>query len=178
MTKIAVIYGSSRPSNKGEVVAKWFVGEVEPAEGVEFEMIDLAELNLPMVAEPIPPIAGKYSLDSTKEWSEKIKKYDAYIFVVAEYNLGYTPILKNAIDTLFHEWSNKPAALISYGSFPTSTAAEQLKTVLQPFKMKVSDKTLHVTPIGESISDEGELDSDNVVGDSPQEIVDSLVTSQ
>ena len=174
MTKIAVIYGSSRPSKAGEAVANWFVGQVEPADGVEVEMIDLAELNLPMIKDEMPPIAGQYNEQSTKDWSAQASKYDAYVFVVAEYNLGYTPILKNAIDTLFAEWNEKSAALISYGSFPQSSAAEQLKTVLKPFKMKVSEKTLHVSPIHEAVGDDGKLDDDKVAGDSPQDILDSI----
>lgn len=176
MTNIAVIYGSSRPSKMGEAVANWFVGEIEPAQGSEIEMIDLAELNLPMINEPMPPITGEYMFDASKQWSKRIQSFDGFVFVVAEYNLGYTPILKNAIDTLFHEWGKKPAALISYGSYPASTAAEQLKTVLKPFEMKVSDKTLHVSPISEAVSDDGALDATKVAGDSPQDIFDSIVS--
>lgn len=175
MTKIAVIYGSSRPSSAGEVVANYFANTVELPAGVELDLIDLAEVNLPMIADPIPPIANQYELESTKAWSKQITQYDGYVFVVAEYNLGYTPILKNAIDTLFHEWNKKAAALISYGSYPTSNAAEQLKQVLRPFKMKVVDPSLHVSPISEAVSDEGKLDPKKVSGDSPQAIIKALV---
>lgn len=174
MTKIAVIYGSSRPSDIGKQVAEWFVGQADTNRDEEYKMIDLATLNLPLLAEPVPPIAGQYAFDSSKEWSKTISDVDAVIFVVAEYNLGYTAILKNAIDTLFHEWKEKPAAVISYGAFPKSSAAAQLRLVLDVFKMKVTNKTLHISPISEAISDTGELDVAHVGGDSPKEILDAI----
>lgn len=160
MSKIAIIYGSSRPSNKGAVIAKWINNELDN----KADLIDLKEVNLPFIDEPVPPIAGEYEHDHTKKWSEEIKQYDGYIFVAAEYNLGYTPILKNAIDTLFHEWNKKSAAIVSYGSYPESTAAKQLRTVLTPFKMNVVEENVHITPVSEAVIDD-QLDESAVKGD-------------
>ncbi len=174
MTKLAVIYGSSRPSKAGETVAKWFMDKVDAGDAT-VDMIDLAELDLPMHAEPMPPMMGEYSMESSKAWSEKVKGYDGFLFVAAEYNLGYTPILKNAIDSLYHEWTGKKAAIISYGAYPTSTSAEQLRVVLSAPKMDITEPTLHVTPIHEAVGEDGKLDESKVSGDSPQEIFDSLL---
>ena len=177
MKKIAVIYGSSRPSKVGKQVADWFVNEAEPNKDFEFIMIDLAELNLPILSEPIPPIAAQYSQQSTIDWGKTIADMDAVIFVVAEYNLGYTAILKNAIDTLFHEWNEKPGAVISYGAFPESSAAAQLRTVLGVFKMKLAEKTLHVKQISDAISEDGTIDDSHVTGDLPQDIIGAVTNA-
>ncbi len=175
MSKVAVIYGSSRPSSKvGEKVANWFVDQVDTPDGVEFDMIDLAAVNLPLFSEAKSPMMGEYADDTTIEWSEQIKQYDGFVFVVAEYNLGYTPILKNAIDTLYAEWGEKAAAYISYGSYPKSTAVEQLKVVTSAFKMKSGEKTFHVNPSYAAFDEDGALDESKVVGDSAQEIADEL----
>ncbi len=174
MSKIAIIYGSSRPSKVGENVANWFKQKVTLLEGVELEMVDLGKLNLPMVPEKMPPIMGQYELDSTKQWAEKVASFDGVIFVAAEYNLGYTPILKNAIDTLFNEWKNKSTAIISYGGYPKSSSAEQLKTVLKPFEMKLAEQSLHVSEIHKAFDENGVLDETHVVGASPQEIIDQV----
>jgi NAD(P)H-dependent FMN reductase len=172
MSKIAIIYGSSRPSKVGKTVAEWFASQVETGTN-NLDMIDLAEVNLPMLAEPMPPMMGQYSLESTKQWAKRIENYDGFIFVVAEYNHGYTPILKNAIDHLYAEWGGKNAAIISYGAGPTSHAGAQLKQVLEHIKLKLSDKTFHVSPSHEAISQTG-LDSTKVAGDSAQSIFDSI----
>ena len=175
MSKIAVVYGSSRPSKAGEAVAKYFVDGVELPSGVELDLVDLAEVDLPLLAEPMPPITGQYEMESTKKWSDTVSGYNGFVFVVAEYNLGYTPILKNAIDTLFKEWNKKSAAIISYGAFPVSKAAEQFRQVLSPFEMKLADASLHISPIHEVVSEDGIINEGAASGDSPQEVLDSLL---
>lgn len=178
MKKIAIIYGSSRPSsNAGENTANWFLESLNIPEDVAVSKINLGDENLPLISEEKPPIANSYELEPTINWGNKIGQFDGFIFVVAEYNLGYTPILKNAIDTIFKEWNEKSAALISYGSYPTSTAAEQLKTVLSPFKMKISSKTLHISPIRDAFNENRKLDESKVKGDSPQEILNDVLSS-
>lgn len=173
MIKIGIIYGSSRPSTVGASVAKWFVEQAQVPAGVELEMVDLKAVNLPLLAEAMPPMMGQYSEQSTKDWAERIKGFDGFIFVVAEYNNGYTPILKNAIDTLFAEWNDKPAAMISYGAYPISTAKEQLAVVLKHVKLEVLEPTFHISPSHEAIQD-GSVDADKVAGDSPSDILEAI----
>lgn len=174
--KIGIIYGSSRPSTVGNSVAKWVESNGEFGDH-HIELIDLSDANLPLVPEAMSPMMNKgqqYETSEIQEWSSKVKELDAFIFVVAEYNMGYTPLLKNAIDVLFHEWVNKPVAYVSYGSYPTSTAVEQLRTVMIPFKSDQVDATVHIAPAYEAVAADGSVDDSKVVG-SLQSVIDELI---
>jgi NAD(P)H-dependent FMN reductase len=96
----------------------------------EFELIDVKDLNLPLLDEPVPPSLGQYSKEHTRNWSAKIASFDAFIFVTAEYNHSIPAALKNAIDYLYLEWNNKAAGFVSYGSAGGSRAVEQLRQVM------------------------------------------------
>ena len=109
--KIGIVVSSSRPTRIGHQVAQW-VRSLAP-EGVEADIIDLAEVDLPFLAEPEQPATGNYSMPSTVAWSERVRSYDALILTVPEYNAGYPAVLKNAIDTLHAEWNGVPIGVIA-----------------------------------------------------------------
>lgn len=175
MGKIAVLYGSSRPSNVGETVAKWFTEKVDIGEHT-FELIDIASLNLPIVPEEISPMYTQdraYVTPEIKAWSDRVIGYDAFVFVVAEYNLGYTPLLKNAVDVLYHEWVEKPMAFVSYGAYDVSTAVSQLRTVTEAFRAKLPEANVHVAQAYEAVTPEG-VNEEKVDGDA-QAVADQLI---
>lgn len=130
MQKILVITGSTRPNRKSEQVAKWFIKTAaNRKDDFEFELIDLAELNLPMFDEPLPPMFGNYKNDHTKKWAEIVGAADGYVIIAPEYNHGYPAVLKNAIDFLYAEWNRKPVGFVSYGVAGGVRSVEQLKQV-------------------------------------------------
>ena len=133
--KIQIILGSTRPNRKGESVAKWAHSELSKRDDIEFELVDIADYNLPLLDEPKPAGSGEYTKEHTKRWSEKINQADGYIFVTAEYNHSIPGALKNALDFLFHEWKYKAVGFISYGSIGGSRAAEQLRLIAGQFQM-------------------------------------------
>jgi NAD(P)H-dependent FMN reductase len=52
------------------------------------------------------------------------------VLVTAEYNHGYPPPLKNALDHVYGEWNRKPVSYVSYGGPGGGTrAVEQLRGV-------------------------------------------------
>src|SRR5690349_3565483 len=116
MIRVGIILGSTRPGRNGAAVAKWVFENAEKRTDAEYELIDLLDINLPLLDEPIPPSMGQYQNEHTKRWAEKIASYDAFVFVAPEYNHGINAALKNAIDFLFAEWNNKSAGFVSYGS--------------------------------------------------------------
>jgi len=89
----------------------------------------VANYELPLLDEPMPPMMRKYTKGHTKKWSEKIEGADGYIFVAAEYNHSLAGGLKNAIDYLNHEWRNKSVGFVSYGSNGGSRAVEHLRGI-------------------------------------------------
>src|SRR5947208_14506956 len=73
---------------------------------------------------------GQYTHDHTKRWSEKIASFDGYVFVTPEYNHATSGALKNAIDFLYHEWNNKAAGFVGYGSAGGVRAVENLRLIM------------------------------------------------
>lgn len=133
MLKIAIVLGSTRPGRIGEGVARWVLETARqlPMAGTcEFELVDIAKQNLPLLDEPVPPLMQKYSKDHTKAWSQVVDGFDAFVFVTAEYNHGVPGALKNAIDFLYKEWNDKAAGFVSYGSAGGVRAVEALRLVL------------------------------------------------
>lgn len=130
MTKIAVIIGSTRPGRNGEAVAKWVFELASRRKDAAFELVDIADYNLPLLDEPVPPSQGKYSKEHTKRWSAKIAEFDGYVFVTPEYNHAPSGALKNALDFLYAEWNNKAAGFVSYGSAGGTRAVEQLRLIM------------------------------------------------
>jgi NAD(P)H-dependent FMN reductase len=135
MDKIAIIIGSTRPNRNGEAVAKWVNDIAQKHEGAEFELVDIKDYDLPLLDEPIPPSQGKYSQPHTLRWSAKIDSFDAYVFVVPEYNHGISGALKNAIDFLYKEWNNKAAGFVSYGSVGGARSVEHLRSIMGELKI-------------------------------------------
>ena len=130
MIKIAIIIGSTRPGRNSEAVAHWVNEIAQKRSDAEFEIVDIKDYNLPLLDEPVPASMQQYMQTHTKVWSEKIKSFDAFIFVTPEYNHAPSGALKNALDYLYAEWNNKSAGFVSYGSAGGVRAVEQLRLIM------------------------------------------------
>jgi NAD(P)H-dependent FMN reductase len=131
MLKIAIVTGSTRPGRNNEAVAKWVYSIAKDRKDAEFELVDIASYNLPLLDEAMPPVYGQYAHEHTKAWSEKIASFDAYVFVTPEYNHSTSAALKNAIDYLYREWNNKVAGFVSYGGYASGARAiEHLRLIM------------------------------------------------
>src|SRR5690606_4639612 len=130
MLKFAIIIGSTRPNRVGASVAQWVNGIAQQRSGADYELIDIADYDLPLLDEPVPPSMWQYSIPDTKRWAETIARFDGYLFVTPEYNHGICGALKNAIDFLYAEWNNKVAGFVGYGSAGGVRAVESLRLVM------------------------------------------------
>ena len=121
--KLAVIVGSNREGRFGGIVADWVVTRSCQRHDVAVDVIDLADVDLPMVypLEPGPAVT---------DYIERIGRADAFVVVTPEYNHGYPASLKQAIDLPRDQWRRKPVAFVSYGGIGGGLrAAEQLRQV-------------------------------------------------
>ena len=143
MLKIAIILGSTRPGRNGEAVARWVHEKASKRKDATYELVDLAEQNLPLLDEAKPASMGQYEHAHTKAWASKIAGYDGFVFVTAEYNHAIPGALKNAIDFLFAEWNDKAAGFVSYGSAGGTRAVEQLRQVMA--ELKIADVRAQLT---------------------------------
>ena len=130
MLNIAIILGSTRPGRAGEAVAHWVYEIAQRRTDATFELLDIKDFNLPLLDEPVPAALGRYTQPHTKTWAATIARFDAFVFVTAEYNHGVPGALKNAIDFLYDEWAHKSAGFVSYGAAGGARSVEQLRLVL------------------------------------------------
>lgn len=130
MTRIAIILGSTRPGRNGEAVARWVYDIAKQRDDAEYELVDIAEFNLPHLDEPLPPLLGNYQRPHTHAWAATIASFDGYVFVTPEYNHSTSGALKNAIDFLYAEWNDKAAGFVSYGDAGGVRAVEHLRLVM------------------------------------------------
>ncbi|MBN9685787.1 MULTISPECIES: NADPH-dependent FMN reductase [unclassified Corallococcus] len=129
MIKVAIVVGSTRPGRKADKVAAWVHDIAKKRSDATYELVDIQDFHLPLLDEPTPPSAGKYTQEHTKRWSAAVEGYDAYVFVTPEYNHGPSGALKNALDYVYKEWNNKAAGFVGYGSAGGVRAVEQLRLV-------------------------------------------------
>jgi NAD(P)H-dependent FMN reductase len=130
MLRVAIVTGSTRPGRHNEAVSRWVHSLAKARTDAEFELVDIADYNLPLLDERSPPSLGRYHHQHTKTWAEKIGSFDAYVFVTPEYNHSTSAALKNAIDYLYREWNNKAAGFVSYGGAGGARAVEHLRLIL------------------------------------------------
>ena len=135
MTEIAIILGSTRPGRNGKAVADWVVARAKGRMAADYELVDLADYPLPHLDEALPPSLGQYAHEHTKAWAAKIAGYDGFIFVTPEYNHSTSGVLKNAIDYLQSEWTNKVAGFVSYGALGGARAIEHLRAILSELQV-------------------------------------------
>ncbi|VXB41523.1 NADPH-dependent FMN reductase [Arthrobacter sp. 9AX] len=129
MIRIAIVLGSTRPSRLGKAVADWVYSRARERTDARFDFLDVADFDLPLLDEPVPPSRGQYHHEHTRNWARAVEQFDGYIFVTGEYNHSIPAALKNALDYLYKEWNNKAAAFVSYGSAGGIRAVEQLRAV-------------------------------------------------
>ena len=150
---LQIILGSIREGRRSEPVARWALERASQRDGVTVEPIDLRTWNLPMFSLAKFPSEGDYQDPLQQRWAETIARADGYLFVVAEYNHGYTAALKNALDYLYAEWNRKPASFIAFGNAEGARAVQQLKLVLNELEVAALPTAVHLRDVAKKIED-------------------------
>jgi len=153
---IGVIIGSTRPNRIGDQVAALIKSILEESNSdktltspPKLSLVDIASFNLPPFDEAIMPAMvpakGQFAHEHSKLWSAEIGKYDAYVFVTAEWNFGLPGVTKNAIDYLYNTWVGKPVMIVSYGIMGGKSASDSLKKTLEGMHLQVVDTRVSLT---------------------------------
>lgn len=130
MTRVAIVTGTTRPGRKADTVARWVHGVASRRADATFSVVDIAAFGLPHLDEANPPALGEYAHAHTRAWAAEIGAHDGFVFVTPEYNHSTPGVLKNAIDFLYNEWTNKAAGFVSYGVTGGVRAVEHLRTIM------------------------------------------------
>lgn len=154
MPKLGVIVASVRQGRMGEPVSKWFLDRAKTHGQFEIQLLDLKEINLPLLSERHHPRLQKYEQETTKAWSRMVQASDAFAIVTPEYNFSSPPALVNALDHLYVEWHYKPAAFVSYGGLAGGSRSVQMtKQLVTTLKMVPIVEAVHITYISRHVTD-------------------------
>lgn len=128
--RIIIVTGSVRKNNLSEKIAQIVQAQIKKHDEIEARVVNMRELNLPMLDTPFPPLSDQFDVDihpEVRQWHEAVLWADGIIFLCPEYNRMISPVLVNALDWLGREFRKKSAGIISYGSVGGVYAAVELK---------------------------------------------------
>lgn len=160
MIKIKIILGSTRQNRFGDKPGAWILEEAKKKNGVEVELLDLRNYPMPFYNEPVSPSAvkdGNYQNEIVRKWAAKIKEADAFIIVTPEYNHGISGVLKNALDSVYFEWSKKPVGFVAYGGVGGARAVEHLRGVAVELQMAPIRNAIHIIQPRNMLDEKGDL---------------------
>jgi NAD(P)H-dependent FMN reductase len=174
--RLQIIIASTRPGRVGLPVAEWVTAHAEGHSAFEVEVVDLAVVDLPFFDEASHPRLQRYEHEHTKAWSATVSRADAFVFVMPEYNFGFTAPLKNAIDFLHVEWQYKAVGLVSYGGVAAGTrAAQMIKQVVTTLKMVPLFEAVSIPFVAQFIDDDGVLTPNENMENAATAMLDELV---
>jgi NAD(P)H-dependent FMN reductase len=155
--RVGVVIGSTRPTRICPGIAQWFRTVVQQDSPLHYDLVDLAEVNLPLLDEPLMAALGQYEHEHTRAWSRTVSSFDGFIFVFPQYNWGYPAALKNALDFLFLEWRDKPVSFLTYGTRGGNKAASQFSGVLGGLDMQELDHHIEAVITRDDLDDVWQL---------------------
>ncbi len=106
--RLAVVIGSNREGRFGGIVARWFLETIAGTEGIDLDVIDLADLDLHtrIGIDPPEPMQSVFG---------RVADADAFVFITPEYNHSFPASIKAFIDLHVEQWSGKAIGFVSYG---------------------------------------------------------------
>ncbi|MGC0365860.1 NAD(P)H-dependent FMN reductase [Rhodococcus sp. 27YEA15] len=138
-----VIIGSTREGRFAPTVATWFTDVATSHGGMTIDIVDPAEIELPVVH----PAFGTVATSELAALGERLSASDAFVVVTPEYNHSFPAVLKHTIDLFRDEWKAKPVGFVSYGGQGGGLrAVEHLRLVFAE---------LHAVTVRDSVSFHG-----------------------
>jgi NAD(P)H-dependent FMN reductase len=122
---IPVILGTTRKGRMSAYAAQFVLGELQKRPGVTTELIDIAQLKIPV------DDAGETTKDP--RFAAAMERADAIVIVSPEYNHSFPGLLKHVLDSCLKEYIHKAAGIVgvSAGVFGGARAIENFQPVLR-----------------------------------------------
>lgn len=141
MVRVLMVIGSARKGRVADKVAELVQSELSKRDRVEVDVVDLAKLNLPFFDNENAPSNPDYKIshESVKFWSDQVLSADTVVFITPEYNHNLSAIQKNAIDSLYLEWNDKPSVVITYGWYGGSNALAAIRELAPVIKIDLKN---------------------------------------
>ncbi len=126
MSTLKIVVSSTRPGRIGAAIGAWVAERARTVGAFDrVEILDLAEIALPLFDEPHHPRSGQYTQPHTQAWAAAVADADALVITTPEYNHSFPATIKNALDYLHAEWRDKALGLVGYGGVSGGRGAVQ-----------------------------------------------------
>jgi NAD(P)H-dependent FMN reductase len=164
--QLAVIIGSVRAGRFAPVVADWFLAQLKRHDDFTVDVIDLADLDLPV------DLGGG---GDAAAFTARVDAADAFVVITPEYNHGYPGALKVAIDTAREEWQAKPVGFVSYGGVAGGLrSVEQLRLVFAELHATTVRHTVSLHWVHGLFGEDGLLPESDPANAAAQALLDQL----
>jgi NAD(P)H-dependent FMN reductase len=158
-----IIISATRPGRADSVIAQWLIEAAAEHGKFAVELVDLADLALPLLEEAAHPATRKYANEPTRRWSASVASADAFLFVTPEYDYFAPAALVNAVQVLLQEWLYKPAGVLSYGGVSGGLrSAQVLRHLLSNVNVHALPQVVPVHFFQQFIDDDGFRPSEQI----------------
>lgn len=138
--KIAILTTTIREGRNSIKVANWVLDNaVKRNDGNTYEIVDLKDFDLPIMGQ-----GTEAQFLEIKRWQDTINGFDAFILVTAEYNHSPSGAIKNALDYLKPEFTDKVVSFVGYGGVGGARAIEQLKLVFSEYQAATTQRQINL----------------------------------
>lgn len=162
MARVQVLVAAGAGDRIGPQLSEWFLGRVKEHGWFDpSTVVELTSALLPVLEEPSHPVLRQSPGPAVRDWAATVAAADAFVFVLPEYNRGFTGVLKNALDLLDHEWRYKPVGFVGYGPAAGGQLAVQaVIPVLTALRMMPVADVVAV-PVPDRLDDAGRVQPDD-----------------
>ena len=117
MTKITIVAGSVRNQSQSGRIARIVVEKIEQLDDVKVQLLDLAEIEIPLWNEELPARKGPWPALMDK-LTPMVRDADGFVFVVPEWSGMVPPHVKNLFLVLGGggDLAYKPGLIVSVGA--------------------------------------------------------------
>ncbi len=149
MKNITIVLGTARNNNQSEKVFNFTNKVLLSNENNSTKTIKLNDF---ILGKTMGREEGNPLVD---DWAQIVNETDLFIFIVPEYNHSYPGELKILIDSLFTEYKNKEALLVttSAGQYGGVRVQKKLEDLLFTVGFKVMKNSINISNLSDNLNE-------------------------
>ncbi|MCP2167057.1 NADPH-dependent FMN reductase [Goodfellowiella coeruleoviolacea] len=175
---LAVITASVRQGRFGPVVTDWFATQARQHGQFTVDLIDLAEVALPLSLPNASPKAEGDAYPRPAEMADltgRLAAADAFVVVTPEYNHSFPASIKSLIDWHYTQWQAKPVGFVSYGGISGGLrAVEQLRLVFAEMHAVTTQASVSFANYWEQFDATGQPSRPDLANEAAKLLLDQL----
>lgn len=176
MSNVLVVIGSARKGRVADKILGYIQKDIESRVGVTAVIADLKEINMPFFDNENSPASPDYAPTDQHvlAFQRMVAESDSVVFITPEYNHTLSAVQKNALDSIYAEWNNKPTAVVAYGWSGGSQSVTALSDILPHIKAVFNPKTAAKLVFMKDINVDGTIIDESSVSAQIKIVIDSV----